>query len=135
MSVQTQIDRISVAVSEQDGLIQQIRAALEGKAAGGGSGGSGGESVETCTVTVTNANKFEPSYFCYMSDSMSPTIGEIDTRSSSTFTVVKGSLGVVLNLQPQNEPSVTGDIIMTTYSTSYEFAAVKINGEGEIEIG
>lgn len=36
MSVQTQIDRIAGAVSEQNGLIQQIMTALEGKAGGGG---------------------------------------------------------------------------------------------------
>jgi hypothetical protein len=36
MSVQTQIDRISNTVSEQKTLIQQIKTALQGKAAGGG---------------------------------------------------------------------------------------------------
>lgn len=111
-----------------------LREVLELAQSGGG-GGSGGGSVGTCTVTVTNANKFEPSYFCYMSDSMSPTIEKIDNMSSSIFTVVKGSLGVALHLNAQYEPSVTGDIIMTTYSTYYEFAAVKINGDGEIEVG
>ena len=42
MSVQTQIDRINGVVSEQGGLIQQIKTALENKTAGGG-GGSGGD--------------------------------------------------------------------------------------------
>lgn len=39
MSVQTQIDRINGVVSEQGGLIQQIKTALENKTAGGGGGG------------------------------------------------------------------------------------------------
>lgn len=38
MSVQTQIDRISNAVSEQGGLIEQIKTALEGKGTGNGGG-------------------------------------------------------------------------------------------------
>lgn len=41
MSVQSQIDRINSTVSEQSGLIQQIKAALEGKASGGGGGDTG----------------------------------------------------------------------------------------------
>ena len=36
MSVQTQIDRITGAVSDQNALIQQIKTTLEGKAAGDG---------------------------------------------------------------------------------------------------
>ena len=47
MSIQSEITRINSGVSEQESLINQIKTALEGKAAGGGSG-----SVETCTVTL-----------------------------------------------------------------------------------
>lgn len=48
MSVQTQIERITGAVSEQSGLIQQIMTALEGKAAGGG--GSSGATINVIQV-------------------------------------------------------------------------------------
>ena len=41
MSVQTQINRINGAVSEQGELIRQIKAALEGKAAGSGGDNNG----------------------------------------------------------------------------------------------
>ena len=40
MSVQTQINRISSAVAEQGTLLDQALAAIQNKAAGGGSGGS-----------------------------------------------------------------------------------------------
>jgi len=48
MSIQSEINRIRNEANTQTGLIAQIAAALEGKAAGGGS--SGGSAVETCTV-------------------------------------------------------------------------------------
>lgn len=51
MSVQTEINRISTAVSDQADLIAQIQTALEGKAAGGG-----GVSLPTCGIKLVNVN-------------------------------------------------------------------------------
>jgi hypothetical protein len=52
MSVQTQINRINSVVSEQDGLIQQIKTALKGKAAGG-------DAVETWIFTLDDGTTVE----------------------------------------------------------------------------
>lgn len=52
MSVQSQIDRINNTVSEQNALIQQIKTALEGKAAGDAT-------VETWIFTMEDGSTVE----------------------------------------------------------------------------
>ena len=52
MSIGSEIARIASAIDDQTGLIDQIKTALSGKAAGEGSGGTGGtNSLQDKTVT------------------------------------------------------------------------------------
>lgn len=91
MSIQSEITRINSGVSEQESLINQIKTALEGKAAGGG----GGVTNETCEVTISGSDSnYSPANVAYTSvDDSGKIIGVNQTVSTSSVTVtcVKGS--------------------------------------------
>lgn len=91
MSVQSEITRIQNEVATQTDLIQQIVAALEGKAAGGS--GSGGASAEMCTITldVDGPCPDEPVIFYTNSE------GTQSCTGFTTFECLKNSTVTIFN--------------------------------------
>lgn len=140
MSIQSEITRINSGVSEQESLINQIKTALEGKAAGGG--GSGG-SVETCTVTMKHYPLYSTDYAInkvyYQRINSNGEIelneltyadGEID-YSTNEFTltnVIKNSLLYA---------SAVGTVLVATGATAYlritDSYIISINGNATLE--
>ena len=76
------------AIDSQENLIAQISAALEGKAA---SGGSGGTTAETCTVTIrSDTSDYRPYYISYMTNEDVP--AKVITNNSNLSVTLQNVL-------------------------------------------
>lgn len=121
MSIQSEITRINSEVSEQENLINQIKTALEGKAAGGG----GGVTNEICEVTVEgSSSSYYPKNIAYTSvDNNGKVIGVSQSVSTSsvTITCVKGSTLAVEYKSTYKMTACTNAIILFYTSTTAVF--------------
>ena len=93
MSVQSQINRLNTAVSDQSSLIAQIGEALAGKVinAGGGSGSA----VETVTGTITTSEAPIPDYPTIWFTDGTMRVVDNTISSDQSIEVTKGTILVV----------------------------------------
>lgn len=83
----TNVNEANAEISEQENLIGQIVAALENKAAGGGSA-----NIETCTVTVDIGAPISGNIVCkYVDNNLTVKTAEIN-RLGGSFSVCKGTI-------------------------------------------
>lgn len=118
------VDNTETLVGSQTDLIAQIAAALEGKAAGGGSGGT----VETCTVI---GNGFEGT--CYYSNGTQVMEDSMSLYYGTPITVAKNSILACDYFSSSSDKiSISGDaeIIQEDY-TDFKVA---VYGDCTIEI-
>lgn len=139
MSVQSEINRISNEVNEQAEIIEQIKTALEGKAAGGAS-------AETCLVQISDDSFGSVSFDVYYTTVEDGTVTSRFLASNSFFDreVLKGSIMVVritengndlIELEIMDEYGSYDDSVLDAFHQDDTLMIFKINTTCIISIG
>ena len=101
MSIQTQINRLNTAVSDQSALIAQVRAALAGKV-GGVSGGSVATATGQIIATLTPVRSH--GYVYYTDGSMTPRMLQV-----TEDTTITAAVGTILVIESEDISAVNGN--------------------------
>lgn len=114
VNVTVPTEDLNTVLTEQDALITELEAALEGKAAGGGG------SVDTCTVSTTTG--LDTIYICYDNGETGVHEDAPLTSSKHTISVAKDSILVVEMANYTTPLEVTGSAtLLHSYYSTYTF--------------